>query len=163
MSNFTSVAWETKQLPNDMLQTFIESAERSVASGDERPNNFFTAADSSSRLFFFLNLFLFDATLKRAMNAKLKKIQYLGYVTPLLALLVLFYVWVTTSPITIGPSGILGVFVLLYLFWVSLFFIVIHLSFVVFKKTPLFRFFIKRREGRPFHWQLAYYVASIVA
>lgn len=97
------------------------------------------------------------------MNAKLKKIQYLGYVTPLLALLLLFYIWATTSPITIGPSGILGVFVLLYLFWVSLFFIIIHLSFVIFKKTPLFGFFIKRRDGRPFHWQLAYYVASIVA
>lgn len=93
----------------------------------------------------------------------IKRIEYVGYAVPIASLAALFYLWNTTNPVSIGPLGILAVFVLLYIFWASLFFIVLHLGFVLFKRTFVFKFLMRRREGRPFHWQLAYYIASIVA
>ncbi len=91
------------------------------------------------------------------------KLWYGIYLTPLISLLLLFYVWNTTNPGTVGPLGILFVFILLYLFWASIFFILLHLGFAIFRKSNLFRIFMSRRENKPFNWKLSYYVASIIA
>lgn len=82
---------------------------------------------------------------------------------PVLSLIVLFYIWNTTNPGLVGPLGILLVFVLLYLFWASIFFAILHIGFAIFKKTNLFRIFMTKREDHPFNWRLSYYVASIIA
>ncbi len=97
------------------------------------------------------------------MKTTLNKLKYLGYSTPVIVFLILVYVWNTTSPETIGPMGILSVFFLLYIFWASLFFLLLHFTYLFLKTTSLLRLLMQRREGRPFHWRLAYYVASILA
>jgi len=91
------------------------------------------------------------------------KTSYLVYSLFVVSVVLLVYTWNTTNPTTTGPLGILVVFVLLYLFWLSLFFAVLHLGFVAMQKTGLFKIIMKRREGRPFKHGLAYYIASIVA
>lgn len=96
-------------------------------------------------------------------NSITDKLWYGIYLTPLVSVFLLLYIWNTTNPGTAGPLGILSVFVLLYLFWASIFFILLHLGFGLFKKTNLFRFFMSRRESKPFDWKLSYYIASIVA
>ena len=91
------------------------------------------------------------------------KTSYLVYSLFGVSVILLIYIWNTTNPATAGPLGILFVFVLLYLFWLSLFFAALHLGFIAMQKTGLFKIIMKRREGRPFkHW-LAYYIASILA
>lgn len=92
-----------------------------------------------------------------------EKLWYGIYFTPVISLILLLYILNSTNPGTIGPLGILFVFVLLYLFWASLFFIMLHLVFAVFRKSSLFRIFMSRRENKPFNWRLSYYVASIIA
>lgn len=92
-----------------------------------------------------------------------KRLWYSIYLTPLVSISLLFYLWNTTNPGTVGPLGILFVFILLYLFWASTFFIVLHLGFYLFKKSSLFRIFMNRRENKPFNWRMSYYVASIIA
>ncbi len=91
------------------------------------------------------------------------RLWYSIYLTPLVSLLLLFYFWNATNPGTVGPLGILFVFVLLYLFWASTFFIVLHLGFSLFRKTSFFRVFMTKRENKPFNWKVSYYIASIIA
>ena len=84
------------------------------------------------------------------------------YAVPLISALALFLLFVQTSPESIGPAGILVVFVLLYIFFVSGLFILLHAGVLL--ATKLFGERISRQFGK---WQLevkrAYYVASIVA
>lgn len=91
------------------------------------------------------------------------KISYAIYSLLILSSGLLFYIWNTTNPATINPLGILSVFVLLYFFWLSIFFIILHLSFLLLRKTALLKFFIDKRQGKPFRERVAYYVASIFA
>ena len=93
----------------------------------------------------------------------LDKTGYAIYALLIISTGSLFYLWNTTSPITISPLGILSVFILLYFFWLSIFFIILHLCFVFMRKTALLKFFIDKRQGRPFRVRVAYYVASILA
>lgn len=71
--------------------------------------------------------------------------------------------WNATNPATISPLGIMIVFVLLYFFWLSVFFIILHLSFLLLQKTAILKYFIDKRQGKPFRERVAYYVASILA
>ncbi len=91
------------------------------------------------------------------------RLWYSIYLTPLVSLLLLFYFWNATNPGTVGPLGILFVFILLYLFWASTFFIILHLGFSIFRKTSLFKIFMTKRENKPFNWRASYYIASIIA
>lgn len=97
------------------------------------------------------------------LNRIADRLWYGIYLTPIVSLLMLFYIWNTTNPGTVGPLGILFVFVLLYLFWASIFFIILHLGFSLFRKSNLFRVFMSRRENKPFNWKKSYYIASIIA
>ncbi len=97
------------------------------------------------------------------LNRITERLWYGIYLTPVVSLLMLFYIWNTSNPGTVGPLGILFVFVLLYLFWASIFFILLHLGFAFFRKSSLFRILLSRRENKPFNWKLSYYIASIIA
>lgn len=91
------------------------------------------------------------------------KISYAIYSLLILSSGLLFYIWNATNPATVNPVGILSVFVLLYFFWLSIFFIILHLSFLLLRKTAILKFFIDKRQGKPFRERVAYYVASIFA
>ena len=91
------------------------------------------------------------------------RIWYTIYLTPFVSVVLLLYIFNSTSPETIGPFGILTVFILLYLFWASIFFICIHFSFALIKNTAMFQKMLARRENKPFNWRMSYYVASIIA
>lgn len=97
------------------------------------------------------------------LNHITERLWYGIYLTPIVSLLMLFYIWNTTNPGTVGPLGILFVFILLYLFWASVFFIILHLGFSLFRKSSLFHALLSRRDNKPFNWKLSYYVASIIA
>jgi hypothetical protein len=75
------------------------------------------------------------------------------------ALFVLFNV---SNPVDIGPGGILIVFVLIYLFFASSFFILLHFGVGLLSRVVAARKSIDHR-----HWQVgvrrAYYVASALA
>ena len=97
------------------------------------------------------------------LKQSLDKTGYAMYALLILSVGLLFYVWNVTNPVTVSPVGILSVFILLYFFWLSVFFIILHLSFLFLKKTALIKFFLNKRQGRPFRVRVAYYVASILA
>lgn len=84
------------------------------------------------------------------------------YSIPFISALALFLLFTQSSPESIGPAGILMVFVLLYVFFVSCMFIVLHAGIVI--ATKVFGERISRQFGK---WQLevkrAYYIASIAA
>ena len=84
------------------------------------------------------------------------------YVIPIVVRCALCYIWHNTSPATIGPVGMLVVFVLLYIFWVSVLFIVLYASRGLFSRESL-KWMIGRRGSSMLKGQQSYYVASIVA
>ena len=83
-------------------------------------------------------------------------------VVPLLSVLAIFLLMVQTSPQTIGPAGILLVFLLLYVFFASSLFLILWAG-----ESVLRRLFGDERTARLPKWQLevkrAYYVASVIA
>ncbi len=91
------------------------------------------------------------------------KTSYAVYALLLTSSGLLFYIWNATNPATISPLGILSVFVLLYFFWLSIFFIILHAGFILFKKTNVLRFFTAGKKAKPLKPRAAYYIASILA
>lgn len=96
-------------------------------------------------------------------NSIAQRLWYSIYFTPLVSLFLLIYLWNTTNPATVGPLGILFVFILLYFFWASIFFILLHLGFSTMRTSIFLRILMPRREAKPFNWRLSYYIASIIA
>lgn len=88
---------------------------------------------------------------------------YLGYLSPLLFLGIILYVWQITNPTSIGPAGILGVFLLLYLFWTSLFFVIVHIMMTFLHRLPVLRHISKTSKSAKARSYVAYYTASILA
>ena len=80
------------------------------------------------------------------------------YSLPIISLGVLLFLWNSTNPAEIGPSGVFVIFVLLYLFWLGVMFILLRVvSFLIkklVKRSPTLRYL----NGR-----VAYYIASVVA
>lgn len=62
------------------------------------------------------------------MRAMQRMIQTLGYLVPLFAAVALVFLFNLTDPLSVGPGGILMVFLLVYIFWAGLFFTVLHLG-----------------------------------
>ncbi len=91
------------------------------------------------------------------------RLRYVGYIIPIVSLGVLLYMWNTTNPATVGPFGILLVFIVLYVFWLSVFFVFLHIGFLLLRKTSLLDSLRRRRQGKVFRTHIAYYVASILA
>lgn len=85
-----------------------------------------------------------------------------AYALPFVAIGVLIFILNTTSPAEIGPAGIFGVFILLYLFWLGVVFTILRISTALIHK-------VKRRHVSPdapkkeFNSQQAYYIASVIA
>jgi hypothetical protein len=87
-------------------------------------------------------------------NKREQLIKHAMYALPIGLALVVAYVLTTYSPLEIGPAGILGVFVLLYGFFLSLFFLCIHLGTTLLARVGV-RFSLPVRK--------AYYLATVVA
>ena len=81
---------------------------------------------------------------------------------PFLCIGALFLLFNISNPVDIGPGGILIVFVLIYLFFASSFFVLLHFGVGV-----LSRFVSSRKSIDHRHWQIgvrrAYYIASALA
>lgn len=88
---------------------------------------------------------------------------YLGYISPLLFLGIILYVWQITNPTSIGPIGILGIFLLLYLFWASLFFVIVHLVMTFLHRIPILQHVSSAPKSAKNRGYVAYYTASILA
>lgn len=90
-------------------------------------------------------------------------LRTLSYLVPLFALVALLVIMTSTDPISIGPGGILAVFVLVYVFWAGLFFTALHLGIGIAS-----RFIIKYRKtvtvrSVQIGVRKAYYIASALA
>lgn len=59
------------------------------------------------------------------MTNKLRVFKLL-YILPLLSGVGLLVLWNMTSPADAGPVGLLAVFILIYIFWLGVFFLLIH-------------------------------------
>lgn len=84
------------------------------------------------------------------------------FAIPLVSALAIFILMVQTSPQSVGPAGILLVFLLLYVFFASCLFIVLHAG-----ESIVRRLAGEDRVRRLPRWGLevkrAYYLASVVA
>lgn len=82
--------------------------------------------------------------------------KVLLYLSPLVVLVGLFFLFNMTNPVDAGPLGIFAVFTLIYIFWLSIIFTLLHggVAFVV-KVSGRKRINLGARK--------AYYVASVVA
>lgn len=91
------------------------------------------------------------------------KLRFVGYIVPFLSIAALVALWNSTNPATVGPLGILTVFVLLYIFWASIFFIFLHISFKVIERVEWITATLGGKHPPKFKHQKAYYAASILA
>lgn len=89
-------------------------------------------------------------------------LQTIRYIVPIVAFGLLLYIWNTTNPATVGPVGILFVFILLYVFWVSLLFIILHVLTVLLDHEAV-RSITGNKSGKLLKNHQSYYVASILA
>ena len=92
----------------------------------------------------------------------IRKNVRLVYLIPVASFAILFALFQTTDPISIGPGGILVIFIFLYLFFVSCLFILLHFGTNMIGKIMLSRKTVEQRQ-----WNIgvrkSYYIASIVA
>lgn len=88
--------------------------------------------------------------------------QWVIYLLPVACFVTLFAFFQFSDPIGIGPGGILAVFVLIYLFFLSLLFIGLHFGVGI-----VGRLLARRKTVEQRTWRLgvrrSYYIASIVA
>ncbi len=80
------------------------------------------------------------------------------YVLPVASVLLLLYIWNFTNPKDVGPFGVLVVFLILYIFWLSIIFLMLRSGLIIFKKI-----YARSKHQRHLSERRAYYVASIVA
>ena len=80
--------------------------------------------------------------------------QYIVYISPIVALFGLLFVLNSTSPLTVGPAGILLVFTLIYVLIVSVLY-----ALTIASTYALSRFW----SVRPAQQRKLYYITSIIA
>lgn len=89
-------------------------------------------------------------------------LERLVYIVPVTCIVALFAIFQLSDPISIGPGGILIVFILLYLFVASCLFIILHFGIGIAGRVLRRRNSLQQRE-----WSIgirkSYYIASIVA
>ena len=84
-------------------------------------------------------------------------------ITPLVAGLLLYIIFQFTDPATVGPAGLLGVFILIYLGCLSILFILLRFGLYAVSKM------LSLRRGTTAHGapqmgaRKAYYIASVLA
>lgn len=92
-----------------------------------------------------------------------KFLRGIGYLLPFFALLILLFVLNATDPVSAGPGGILVVFLLIYIFWASLFFTILHLGLGVASRLIIkYRRSVTQRSLQV-GVRKAYYIASALA
>jgi hypothetical protein len=100
---------------------------------------------------------------KHTKASSFERLIYVGYIAPIIFLGILLYTWQTTHPASVGPAGILGVFLLLYLFFTSLFFTIVHITLYLIHQSPLLNKYINMKKRKNLKKHVAYYTASILA
>ena len=92
----------------------------------------------------------------------IRNYERLIYIIPVASVVTVFALFQSTDPVSIGPGGILAVFILLYLFFVSFLFILLHFGAGIAGKVLLSRKTVEQRQ-----WYIgvrkSYYIASIIA
>ncbi len=85
-----------------------------------------------------------------------------AYVFPAVALAILFVIFNSTDPISIGPAGIFGVFLIMYFLSLDIIFIVLHL---VHQLKARMKWGVKPDDPsyKPPNYRRSYYVASVLA
>ena len=99
----------------------------------------------------------------KVMLLKGKVINLLLLSLPLMVGIILFVVFQTTDPAMIGPGGILGVFALIYLGCLSLFFVVLRFGLYWLAVLARRHSKSKRVAVKQISSNKAYYVASVLA
>lgn len=90
-------------------------------------------------------------------------LRTLSYLVPLFALGALLLLTNLTDPVSVGPGGILVVFMLVYIFWVGLFFTLLHLGLNLASKLVIrYRKAVTVRTYK-MGVKKAYYIASALA
>lgn len=92
-----------------------------------------------------------------------KNTKYLLILSPLITALFLVLVLFSTDPVTIGPVGILGVFVLTYLFTLSVLFVVLRFGIQWVSRLAIAKQDSVHHKERKVGARKAYYIASIIA
>ncbi len=91
-----------------------------------------------------------------------KLLKVMAVLLPFISIGSLFVIFNLSNPVDIGPGGILVVFVLIYLFFASSFFVIMHLGVRLLSRLVASRKSIDHR-----HWTIevrrAYYIASALA
>lgn len=85
------------------------------------------------------------------------------YLVPLFALVALLLIMNSTDPISIGPGGILVVFLLIYIFWAGFFFTMIHLGIGFVSRFVISRRKVVTVRSIEVGVRRAYYIASALA
>ena len=83
------------------------------------------------------------------------------YILPVLTAVALLYIWNTINPSEATPGEVLLVFVLLYAFWLSIFFLLARLIFRLYERIKLDK--TDNVTEIRFKAHKVYYVASVVA
>lgn len=84
-------------------------------------------------------------------------------VSPLVTAVLLAVVLFATNPLTIGPAGTMGVFILVYAFSLSILFVILHFGISWLSRLSIAKQdAIHRREFR-MSARKAYYIASVLA
>lgn len=92
-----------------------------------------------------------------------RSLQILLFLSPLLVVALLYAIFQFTDPASVGPGGVLGVFILIYLGCLSVLFIFLRFGLFWAKKL-----FARRSSSKSYnlpyiHTRKAYYVASVLA
>lgn len=90
-------------------------------------------------------------------------LRIIGYLTPLLALSAILLITAATDPISVGPGGILAIFLLVYIFWAGLFFTTIHLGIGLASRLIIKRQKAVTVRSMQIGVRKAYYIASALA
>ncbi len=86
------------------------------------------------------------------------KFKRFFYILPVVSALLLLYIWNTTNPKDAGPFGVFIIFFIIYIFWLSIIFLVLRSGLIIFKKI-----YAHSKQQRNLSERRAYYVASIIA
>lgn len=92
-----------------------------------------------------------------------KNIRYLTIFSPILSSLLLFGVMSWTNPLMLGPVGIMGVFVLIYVVFLTSLFVGLHFGISWISRLMIIKQDSTHRYQSHMGVRKAYYIASVVA
>lgn len=92
----------------------------------------------------------------------IRRYERLVYIIPVASVIILLSLFQVTDPESVGPGGILAAFILLYIFFASCLFIMLHFGIGVVSRALQRNGAIEQRQWRV-GVRKSYYIASILA